>query len=89
MAEQPDQMHQTRLKRVCRVCGCSFKHSRTSKNHKDDLMAVFQVDITNDSTTIHPDQFCEKCRTVLTKSKKAAKEGKVYMQCQNFQVAQS
>ena len=82
MAEQPDQVHQTRLKNLCRVCGCSLKHSRTvydSKNHKDDLMAVFHIDITSDSTSIHPDRYCEKCRTVLTKSKKAATEGKVYM----------
>ena len=82
MAEQPDQVHQTRLKNLCRVCGYSLKHSRTvydSKNHKDELMAVFHIDITSDSATIHPDRYCEKCRAVLTKSKKAATEGKVYM----------
>lgn len=82
MAELQDQMHQTRLKSLCRVCGCSLKHSRTvydCDTHKDDLRAVFHTDIANDSTTIHPDQFCEKCKTVLTKSKKAATEGKVYM----------
>ena len=82
MAEQPDRMHQTRLKSLYRVCGCSLKHSRTvydSKNHKDDLLAVFHIDITRDSTTIHPDRYCQKCRTVITKSKKVATEGKVYM----------
>ena len=82
MAEQLDQKHHSRLKNLCRVCGCSLKHSRTvydSKDHKDDLMATFHIDITGDSTTIHPGQFCEKCKIVLTKSKKAVAEGKVYM----------
>lgn len=40
---------------------------------------LYFTDITKDSTTIHPDLYCEKCRTVITKSKKAATEGKVYM----------
>ena len=82
MAEQPNKIHQMRLNNLCRVCGCSMKHSRTVydvKNHKDDLMAVFRIDITHDSTTIHPGQLCEKCKTVLTKSKKATAEGKTYI----------
>ena len=55
MAEQPDRMHQTRLKSLYRVCGCSLKHSRTvydSKNHKDDLLAAFHIDITRDSNRV-------------------------------------
>ena len=34
-----EQLHQTRL---CRVCGCFLKHSRTVYNSKDDLIATFQ-----------------------------------------------
>ena len=73
---------QTRLKKLCRMSGCSLKHSRSrydSTNRKDELMVIFHLDNTGDSTTTRPGQFCETCRTVLTKSKKAAMEGKVYM----------
>ena len=42
-------------------------------------MATFHLKIDSDSSTIHPDHFCEKCKTVLMKSKKAATDGRVYM----------
>ena len=81
MSEQPNQIHQTRLQRLCRVCGGSLKHSRTvyeCKNHKDDLMAVFHVDINFDTPAVHPRQLCEKCKTILSKSMKTTTEGEVY-----------
>ena len=52
---------------------------------KHDLMAVFHVDITYDSMTNHPSQFCEKCKTVLAKSKKATES--VQTQCEDPGVA--
>ena len=76
-----EQLHQSRLQRLCRVCGNSLKHSRISydtKNHTDDLMAVFHIDITCDTPVVHPGQLCEKCKTVLSKSLKAMAKGRVY-----------
>ena len=81
MSEHSNQLHQTRLKCLCRVCGCSLKHSRTiydSKSHKDDLMGVLHIDITRNSPSVHPGHLCEKCKTVLSKSTKATAEGRVY-----------
>lgn len=80
MSEQPNQIHLTRLQRLCKVCGCPLKHSRTvydSKNHKDDLMAVFCINISQDTTILHPSQFCEN-KTVCSKSLKATSDGRVY-----------
>ena len=58
-----------------------MKHSRTSynpQNYKDDLKAVFHLDITSDTPSIHPSQFCEKCKVVVSKSKKATTEGGMF-----------
>ena len=81
MTDQPNQVHQTRLQCLCRVCNCSLRHSRTmydSKNHKDDLMAVFYIDISHDTSVVHPGQLCEKCKTFFFESVKATSEVRVY-----------
>ena len=80
--ESPENLHQRRLEKLCRVCGQSLKHSRTlylCEKYQEDLFAVFHFKVHHDSPDIHPCHFCEKCKSVLYKSQKAAKENRLYI----------
>ena len=81
ITESPDDLHQRKLKSICRVCGQSLKPSRTlyiCEDHQENLLAVFHINVADDRPEIHPCYFCEKCRAVVQKSEKAAKEMRVY-----------
>ena len=65
--------HATALEKLCRVCGrlviTKAKTKYQCTEHSSSLSSVFSVDITQDSSTVHPQYFCHSCKTVLNKSK--------------------
>ena len=66
--------HAEVLEKLCRVCGKSLV-TKTAKTkhlcsaHGESLNSVFAVDITHDSSTVHPRYFCNACKLVLHKTR--------------------
>ena len=68
-----DMTHITALERLCRVCGKStitksMKTKHLCSEYDESLISVFGIDITHDSHTAHPQQFCHACKLVLHKA---------------------
>ena len=70
--------HISVLERLCRVCGNQLKALRGKRpakrctSHALDIRDVYGIDISRDSSGIHPDKFCTYCyrRILHTKRRK-------------------
>ena len=72
--QHPGMAHAEALEKLCRVCGKSLVSRTVKAKHLclaygESLRSVFAVDITHDSSTAHPQYFCNACKIVLHKTK--------------------
>ena len=75
------ELHQMELLKFCRVCGKRLSRNRVSfrcQNHADKLATTFGLQISDDSTAVHPPLMCHPCYSVLQRSKKAADSGRQF-----------
>ena len=73
--------HQNELKRFCRVCGQKISKNRVSfscQQHADNIAKTFGVLCSDDNPDLHPPFICHGCYSIMSRSKKAMKEGKQY-----------
>lgn len=72
------------LGRLCRVCGERLTKARSKSvvyscaEYKQQLLATFQIDISDDRTEIHPSMFCNRCYSATKRHTTAAASGLPY-----------
>ena len=71
--------HIKELANLCRVCGGPVKQNRLCRDHEAALKSVFSIDISTDRANVHPQKFCKRCYAVVSRSRKAEAEGRVYL----------
>ena len=65
--------HETILEKLCRVCGRyiatkSVKTKYPCSKHQGSLSSVFDIDVRQDSPSIHPLYFCHACKNITQKA---------------------
>ena len=76
--------HAAGLQRICRVCGESLarafrvRYECSEPKNAKNLMTVFGIDVLKDDQSIHPENFCHKCRNITYNTINRAEEGRQY-----------
>ena len=81
IANRMAEYHQKELKKFCRVCGERISRNRVSfscQQHADNIAQTFELFCRDDNPDVHPPVICHGCFSIMTRSKKAAEEGKQY-----------
>jgi hypothetical protein len=62
--------HKEALDKLCRVCGCGLRKSKTqySASKYTKLLAVVGIHSTTDNPDVHPAIFCHMCYTTPTQT---------------------
>ena len=81
IANRMAEYHQKELKKFCWVCGERISRNRVSfscQQHADNIAQTFELFCRDDNPDVHPPVICHGCFSIMTRSKKAAEEGKQY-----------
>ena len=76
--------HTQQLSKHCRVCCKTLTKAKgkctvyNCADYKDQLLATFGVNLSNDSDVVHPTNFCSCCYTITKCSAKASQDGVPY-----------
>ena len=72
--------HKEALDKLCRVCGCSLRKSKTkySASNNTELLSVVGIHSTTDNPDVHPAIFCHMCYTTLKRKQVATELGKPF-----------
>ena len=72
--------HKEALDKLCRVCGCGLRKSKTKYNASKytKLLAVVGIHSTTDNPDVHPAIFCHMCYTTLKRKQVATESGKPF-----------
>ena len=69
---------------LCRICGGRLQRAKGRStvyncvNHKQELVATFQIYVTSDTDEIHSQQFCNSCYAATHRHQTAESKGLPY-----------
>ena len=69
------------------MCGGHFKQKKgpgaqarqySCSDNQIDLEEIFGIKVTEDSPTVHPPSYCNRCQNIIYFTRKASREGSIY-----------
>ena len=79
------EFHEDQLRQCCRVCGKRLFKAKAQKGksfkcttHSDTLKACFDIDISSDDSSVHPESFCFPCYALAKRKTDAIKNNHAY-----------